>query len=263
MMPIVYTMLVLGALGILFGLVLSFADKKFHVPVDEKVGKIREAVAGANCGACGFPGCDGFAEAVAKGTAPIDGCTPGGSKTLNAIAQIMGVAAKESAPLVARVKCQGATGTAKERYQYEGYASCALANQYAGGPKLCQYACMGLGDCYRACKFDAIRIVDALATIDENKCTACGMCVAACPRDVIELLPKQSTVIVRCQSQAPAKEARESCGTACIACRRCEKACHSDAIHVTNGFARIDPEKCTRCQACVEVCPDKCITVVA
>lgn len=262
-MTIVYTILVLGALGILFGLVLTFADKKFAVPVDEKVAQIREAVAGANCGACGYPGCDGFAAAVAKGEAPIDGCTPGGSKTLNAIADIMGLKAEAAAPKVARVLCQGATGIAKLRYEYVGLASCALANQYAGGPTMCQYGCMGLGDCFRACKFDAIRIVDNLAVIDEEKCTACGMCVKACPRHVIEMLPKEAVVTVRCQSQAPAKEAREACSTACIACKRCEKACEYDAIHVNNGFAKIDPEKCTHCQACVAVCPDKCITVVA
>ena len=168
MMEIVYTILVLGALGIVFGLVLTFADKKFAVPVDEKVARIREAVAGANCGACGYPGCDGFSAAVAKGEAPIDGCTPGGSKTLKAIAEIMGVSAQESAPKVARVLCQGATGIVKPRYEYNGLTSCALANGFAGGPSMCQYGCMGLGDCYRACKFDAIRIVNDLAVIDEH-----------------------------------------------------------------------------------------------
>lgn len=262
-MTILYTVLILGALGVVFGLALTFADKKFAVPVDEKVAKIREAVAGANCGACGFPGCDGFAAAVAKGEAPIDGCTPGGSKTLHAIAEIMGMQADEAAPKVARVLCQGKNDVVKPRYEYVGRVSCALANQYAGGPTMCQYGCMGLGDCSRACKFDAIRIVDHLAVIDEEKCTACGMCVKACPRGVIAMLPKDAVVTVRCQSKAPARDARQACSTACISCKRCEKACQFDAIHVNDGFAKIDPDKCTHCQACVEVCPDKCITVVS
>lgn len=128
---------------------------------------------------------------------------------------------------------------------------------------MCQYACMGLGDCFDVCKFDAIRMVDTLAVIDEEKCTACGMCVKACPRGIIEMLPRKATVTVRCQNQASAKEARESCSKGCIACKRCEKACEFDAIHVNNGFAKIDPEKCTLCEACVAVCPCDCITVVA
>lgn len=262
-MPIVYAILVLGGLGIVFGVVLSFADKVFAVPVDEKVALIREAVAGANCGACGYPGCDGFAEAVAKGEAPITGCTPGGAKTLNALAEIMGMEAEAGDPLVARVLCQGSTGIAKERVNYDGYQSCALANQLAGGPKMCQYACMGLGDCKDACMFGAIEMVDTIAVINEEKCTACGMCVAACPRGIIKMWPRKATVTVRCQNEGSAKEARESCSKGCIACKRCEKACEFDAIHVNNGFAAIDPAKCTLCEACVAVCPCDCITVTA
>lgn len=260
-MPIVYALLALGGLGCLFGLVLTFADKKFYVPVDEKVARIRENVAGANCGACGFPGCDGFAEAVAAGKAPINGCTPGGAKTLNALAEIMGVTAEAGTPRVARVLCQGAAGIAKVRYESD-VATCALANKLAGGPKMCQYACMGLGDCFRACKFGAIKMENSIAVIDEEKCTACGMCVAACPRSVIEMLPKTATVTVRCQSQAPAKETRDACQKGCIACKRCEKTCRFDAIHVNNGYAKIDTDKCTQCEECVAVCPVKCITVV-
>lgn len=260
-MPIVYAILVLGGLGIVFGVVLSFADKVFAVPVDERVALVREAVAGANCGACGFPGCDGFAEAVVRGEAPITGCPPGGSKTVNALAEIMGVDAIEGEPMVARVLCQGSTENAKVRVNYDGYRSCALAGQLAGGPKMCQYACMGLGDCLDVCKFGAIRMEGSIAVIDEEKCTACGMCVDACPRGVIKLLPRKAIVTVRCQNQASAKEARESCAKACISCKRCEKACEFDAIHVNNGFASIDPQKCTLCEACVAVCPCNCITV--
>lgn len=261
MLDILNALLVMGGLGIVFGVILSFADKVFAVPVDEKVALIRDNLAGANCGACGYPGCDGFAEAVAKGEAPITGCPPGGSKTVQALAEIMGVSATASEPKVARVLCQGANEIAGIRYEYSGVESCAAAVAFAGGPKLCQYSCVGLGDCVNVCKFDALTIENDLAVIDDEKCTACGMCVNVCPRHVIELVPRSATVAVRCRSSAKAREARAACTHACIGCKRCEKACAFDAIHVADGFATIDQEKCTQCEECIKVCPNNCITV--
>lgn len=261
--PVLYAVAVLGALGIGFGLVLSFADKKFAVETDEKVQQIRECLAGANCGACGFPGCDGFAQAVAEGRAPVDGCKPAGNSCTQKIAEIMGTTVAEFVPQAARVLCQGATDIAKMRYIYDGYPSCHAAAQLAGGPKQCQYACIGLGDCVNACEFNAITIKNTIAEVDENKCTACGMCESICPRNVIRLLPRTSTVSVRCRNLAPAREAKDSCSNACIGCKRCVKECKYDAIEVINGVAVIDPDKCTHCGDCAKVCPCNCIVIVA
>lgn len=258
---ILFAVGVLGALGILFGLVLSFADKKFAVEVDEREAKIRACLAGANCGACGFPGCDGFAKAVVEGKTKVDGCSAGGAKVAKAVAEIMGVEVSASAPVAARVICQGESGVARERYEYDGYRSCLMASQMAGGPKVCPYACVGLGDCADVCHFDAIHIENGLAVIDPEKCTACGNCVNACPRHVIQLKPKDASVIVRCRNADTGRVAREACMKACIGCKRCEKECKYDAIHVVDGFARIDTDKCTRCGACAAVCPCGCITV--
>lgn len=257
---ILYAVALLGGLGILFGLMLSFADKQFHVEVDERVQRVREAVAGANCGACGYPGCDQFAAAVVRGEAPVNGCTPGGIKSAKAVGAIMGQQVADELPQVARVLCQGEQGISADRYEYTGYPSCQAASQMAGGPKKCTFACLGLADCQRACKFDAIRMVNGLSVIDPEKCTACGSCVKVCPRGIIRLLPRASNVIVRCQNTDGAREARENCLRACIACKRCEKACAYDAIHVENNCARIDPKKCTLCGACVKVCPTHAIT---
>ncbi|MDI9519570.1 MAG: RnfABCDGE type electron transport complex subunit B [Bacillota bacterium] len=254
---------VLGGMGVLFGLILTFADKKFAVPVDERVTRVREAVSGANCGACGYPGCDGYAEAVVKGEAPINLCTPGGQKTLDAFSEIMGQSAELADPVVARVLCQGEHEVVKTRYEYAGMQSCHTAASLAGGPTMCQWGCVGLGDCVRVCAFDAISIVNGIVNIDEEKCTACGMCVAECPRSVIKLLPKSAKITVRCQNAAPPKEAKDACEKACLGCKRCEKACQFDAIHVTNGVASIDPEKCTMCGECAKVCPTKCIEQLA
>lgn len=262
MIPVLYALAVMIILGIVFGIILSIADKKFAVTVDEKVEKIRNAVAGANCGACGYPGCDGFAAAVAKGEAPIDGCTPGGKKTLNLIAEIMGMQAAESEAKVARLLCQGQDGVANIRYEYTGFKSCQAASQFAGGPKLCQFSCLGLGDCVNVCKFGAMSLKNGIVSIDEEKCTGCGMCVKVCPRLALELLPKSASVIVKCQNRALGKQAKDACSTACIACRRCVKECKHDAIHVENNFAKIDVDKCTRCGDCARVCPMHSIVIL-
>ncbi|MBQ9300718.1 MAG: RnfABCDGE type electron transport complex subunit B [Clostridia bacterium] len=260
-LQVVFALLALGALGAVFGFVLDVAEKKFAVEQDERVAQVRAACAGANCGACGYPGCDGFAEAVVKGEAPVNGCSAGGAKTAQAIAEIMGGDAGVTEPKVARVICQGECGVAKERYNYDGYHSCQMAAQMVGGPKMCSYSCVGLGDCADVCKFDAIRIENGIAVIDPDRCTACGMCEKTCPRHAIRLMPRDASVIVRCQNSDTGRIAREACMKACIACKRCEKTCQYDAIHVENGFAKIDTDKCTRCGECAKNCPCSCITV--
>ncbi len=251
----------LGALGLIFGLMLGVAGKKLSVETDPRVDKVRECLGGANCGACGLAGCDVFAEAVVKGEIKPEACTPGGAQTAKSIAGILGVEVEEREPMVARVICQGTDGIARERYEYDGYKSCRAAASLAGGPKLCRFACVGLGDCMNSCVFNAINMVNGVAHIDEKLCKACGACVAACPRGVIELRPLEARVLVRCRNSDSGRLARSSCMKACIACRRCVKACEYGAVAVENGFARIDVDKCTRCGECAKVCPCGCITV--
>ena len=261
MMTIIYAVLLLGGLGLIFGAVLSFASKKFHVETDERVEQVRSCLAGANCGACGYPGCDGYAQAVVDGTAPINACAPAGAKGAQEIGKIMGLEAEASEKMVARVLCQGANGIAKDRYIYDGFKSCATAAAMAGGPKDCRFACVGLGDCQVKCAFDAITIENGLVVINPDKCTGCGACVKACPRSVIKLMPLSQQVIVRCRNTDAAKIAKAACDNACIGCGRCKKTCPNEAIVVENGCARILPEKCTGCGECAAVCPCKCITV--
>ena len=259
---IIFAVLVLGAIAIVFGLILSVAAKVFEVKVDERLPKIQECLAGANCGGCGYPGCAGCAEAILAGKAPVTACAPAGAEGAKKSAAIMGVDAGASEERqVARVRCQGIKGVAKERYTYDGYRSCAVAAGIAGGPKDCRFACIGLGDCMDHCAFGAITMQDGVAHIDEEKCTACGACVEACPRSVIELLPVSQSVIVRCRNSDVARAARAVCMKACIGCGRCKKECQYDAIVVENGYARILPDKCVRCGSCAAVCPCNCITI--
>lgn len=260
-MTILYAGLALGILGLLFGLLLTFASKKFHVEVDERIEQVRSCLGGANCGACGFAGCDAFAAAVVEGKAPVNGCAPAGEKGIKEISRIMGVENSATEKKVARVLCQGECGIAKERYIYDGYQSCAVAASLAGGPKDCRFACIGLGDCQDKCAFNAISMKNGIAVIDPAKCTSCGACVGACPRSVIKIMPVAQNVIVRCRNTDNGRVARAACMDACIGCGRCKKECQHDAIVVENNVARIDPEKCTRCGACAQVCPCHCITI--
>ncbi|MBW9311783.1 RnfABCDGE type electron transport complex subunit B [Fusobacterium nucleatum] len=88
MMPVA----VLGITGVLMGLFLAYASKKFEVEVDPKVEAILAILPGVNCGACGYPGCSGYASGVALEGAKMTLCAPGGPKVAAKIGDIMGVA---------------------------------------------------------------------------------------------------------------------------------------------------------------------------
>lgn len=251
---------VLGVLGLLFGVLLSIAGKKFEVKQDERVVLIREQLGGANCGACGFAGCDAFAEAVAAGEARVDGCPPGGPDAAKAIGNIMGVDVDVTERNVARILCQGAYSVAQDRYNYEGFQNCRTVASMSGGNKLCPYSCVGLGDCVTACAFNAISLKNQLAHIDPVLCGGCGECVKECPRGVISLMRESASVRVLCRNKDTGKQARESCMKACIGCKRCVKECSEGAITVEDNLARIDVTKCNQCGECVKVCPIGCIT---
>lgn len=250
---------VVGAVGILAGVLLGVASEKFKVSVDEKEIKIRELLPGNNCGGCGYPGCDGLAAAIAKGEAAPSGCPVGGEPTAMAIAAIVG-GEVSSRKMVAHVKCAGTCEKAKEAYEYFGPKDCKLAaNAPGGGPKACPYGCTGYGSCKAVCQFDAIQIVDGIAVIDKDKCKACGMCVAECPRHIIEMIPYEAEAVVDCNSKDFGKDVKANCEVGCIGCGICQKNCPEGAIAVENHLAVIDYEKCTGCGTCKEKCPVKII----
>lgn len=254
------TLIIFLILGLLLGAILAFASVKFHVETDPKLEEIIEALPGANCGACGYPGCSGCGKAIFEGKAPVNSCPVGGSTTAVAIAGIMGIEANsDQKPLVARVKCNGADN-AKAIYEYSGAKSCLLAKNSFSGMKLCDFGCFGLGTCAVSCPFDAIEMINGLPKVNAKKCTACGVCVKACPQFLMELIPQDQKVLVNCNNTDKAKNAMSACKVACIKCKKCEKACNFDAIHV-GGVAVIDYAKCTNCRACAEVCPTHAILV--
>ncbi|MBP8691688.1 MAG: ferredoxin, partial [Sedimentibacter sp.] len=73
-MVIAKAVAVTGGIGAICGLLLALAAKLFHIDVDQRITDVRNALPGANCGACGYAGCDAMAEAIAAGRAPVDGC---------------------------------------------------------------------------------------------------------------------------------------------------------------------------------------------
>jgi len=257
---LLFPVLSLGGLGLVFGAGLSLASKKFSVETDSRADEIREVLPGANCGACGYPGCDGLAAAIAKGNAPVDACTVGGSSVAEKVASIMGVKVEIKERMVARVLCQGDCEKAIDKYVYMGIEDCVAASILSDGQKGCRYGCLGLGTCERVCPFDAIHVNEkGIAEVDREKCTACNLCVAACPKNLIELIPVSSEVQVACHSTDKGKDVKAYCEVGCIGCRVCVKACPYDAMTFSNNLAKIDYGKCTNCMICVEKCPTKAI----
>lgn len=246
---------VLGGLGLLFGLVLGGASIVFQVKKDDKTDKIIALLPGANCGGCGFAGCENFAAAVAAGEVKPNKCPVNNEENTKKIAEIMGISVGNDERMCAVVLCRGTKGVAAEKYRYYGAEDCLAANRLAGGAKECAYSCLGLGSCVRACKFGAISIKDGVAVIDSEKCKACGVCVTVCPKKTIELVPYKAKVVAACQSRDKGSEVGKVCSIGCIGCKLCVKACPVDAIEVKNNFVKIDYNKCIGCNECVRKCP--------
>ena len=255
-MGIVIAALLVGGTGLFIGLFLGVAGVKFAVEVDEKEVAVREVLPGNNCGGCGYAGCDGLAAAIAKGEAPVGACPVGGEPVAQEIAAIMGQEVGESVREVAFVKCGGDCETAKEDYTYTGVQDCEMmAFVPSGGAKKCARGCLGYGSCVKVCGFDAIHIINGIAVVDKEACKACGKCVDKCPKHLIELVPYDQTTFVHCSSKDKGKVVTNSCEIGCIGCKKCEKACPSDAIKVTDFVAHIDYSKCTNCGTCKDTCP--------
>ncbi len=260
MNTIILSIVLLGVLGIAIGLLLGVAGKFFAVEVDERVDQVRECLPGNNCGGCGYPGCDGLAEAIVAGNAEVNGCPVGGAPVAERIGAILGVEAAAGEKMVAHVRCVGTCEQASVKYNYVGTMDCRQAVMVPGrGDKACSYGCLGLGSCVAVCQFGALSIQDGVAVVDEEKCVACGQCVDICPNGLISLQPYQMKYQVQCSSKDKGKDVMSVCKAGCIGCGLCAKECHFDAITLENNLATINPEKCKGCGLCAKKCPKKVI----
>lgn len=262
MTEIFFPVLIVSAIGIIAGLVLSIASIIMNVPKNEKVLKILEVLPGANCGSCGFSGCEGYAKALAQGKSAPGLCSPGGNKVANKISDILGVNNKKIDSKVAHVMCNGKTDCNSKKATYIGINSCAAAMQIHAGSGKCPYGCIGFGDCVKVCKYDAISIKDGIVKIDINKCVGCGMCVKTCPKNIIKLIPLKNQAIVDCSNSDKGVLTRKACNVGCVGCKLCEKSCEYDAIHVKNNLATVDNQKCIGCGKCHDACPNGCIPLI-
>lgn len=254
MSVVIWSLVIIGGLALLLGIGLAAAAKVFAVKKDERVEKIRACLPGANCGGCGFPGCDGFAEAVVKGEATLNGCAVSSADAVAKMGEIMGVSVETGEKKVARVHCGGSCESAKEKAAYRGIADCRAAQSVLHGVKACQYSCIGLGTCVQYCPFDAIHIEDGVAVVEEDKCAGCDACVAVCPAHTIHLEPASQKVFVACSNREMGKAVVNVCTVGCIGCKLCMKNCPEGAIEMVNNVPVIDAEKCTSCGICVEKC---------
>ncbi len=258
-MDILISVLWFALLGLVFGLILAIASKVLAIKKDERIEKLEECLPGANCGGCGYAGCSGYAQAVAKGEAKIGACTAGGNAVAQSMAKVMGVEADAVTEMRAQVMCCGTHDNAERKYIYDGPPDCVAANKLGGGDKKCPYGCLGLGSCANVCKFGAISVENGVATIDRDLCTGCGECTKICPKHIIQLIPVDKTYRVECMSEDKGAITRSYCQVGCIGCRICEKNCESGAITVVGSKAIIDYDKCTNCGVCATKCPRKII----
>ncbi len=250
----------LGLLGFLYAAFLGFSNRAFAVHIDPKLEKVLGCLPNSNCGACGFPGCLGLAEAIVAGNAEANGCVAGGNAVAQAVAEVLGVSLTPKTELIAFVACRAGRRTAKLNFDYQGVMNCQSAAVLFGGDKACRWGCIGLGSCVRVCPFDAIHVTEeGVALVDREKCTSCAKCVAACPRKLIDLVPKTQDILVACKNLDRGRKAKDTCSIACTACKICEKNCPHDAIHVVNNIAVIDYAKCNNCGICAEKCPQATI----
>ncbi len=264
----IYSVLTLSGIGAVAASILFVASKKFKVFEDPKIDEVEEELPSANCGACGFPGCRGFAEAIVNNPDDFDSfnCPVGGNDVMKKVAAIMGKEATEKEPTIAVLKCNGSRQNAPQKIIYSGEQNCALSHSMFSGESGCPSGCLGLGDCVDVCNFGALYIDEEtwLPVVDEEKCTSCGACVNVCPRGLFEIMPRgkdNKRIYVACMNTQKGAAAKKNCKVACIGCMKCTKVYETDSVKVTNFCSYISPDVDVENygSAIIASCPTKAI----
>lgn len=249
------------ALALLFTITLGVAKVRLHVDVDPRIERIEAVLPGANCGGCGAAGCSSFARSVVEGKLATDGCPVGGADMAAMVAEIMGLEFTAGHPVRPVVRCQARQQDRLLRADYKSIGTCAEAN-VVGGLQACTSGCLGFGDCFTACRYDAIKMVDGLPIIDYEKCTNCGACSTACPRNIIDRVPFSSDTMfaVACSNRDPGRAMKTICKVGCIACGACAKAA-GEIFEVRDNLAELNYDAYENADpdAAAQKCPTKVI----
>ncbi|MFO7560035.1 MAG: FAD-dependent oxidoreductase [Desulfobacterales bacterium] len=209
-----WALIVMGTLGVIIGIGLALASKIFYVYVDPMVLAVDDALPGANCGGCGYPGCASNAEAIVQGKSAPNSCVAGSAELAEIIAGLLGVSVEAKEPDIALPGCTYGLDEADIKYQYSGISDCRAVSLLSGGMKVCNVGCLGLGTCAKACPFGAITMGEAgLPVVDEEKCTGCGTCERVCPKHIITL----SSVTRRIIREYTTDDCTTPCQRACPA----------------------------------------------
>jgi len=251
--------IVLLVLALGFSVMLALLSKKLVVKKDERVEQILALLPGANCGACGYAGCSGLAEALVSGKAELSACRATSKSKKNEIAKILNIPSSNESDVIVVVACGGGTAC-KDKYEYQGYGDCRSMQLLADGRKACSVGCMGMGSCTDACSYSACEVnMSGFAEINHAKCIKCGMCVKACPKGIIKFIPAHAKVYVKCSNKDKGLAVKNICSKGCIGCGLCAKICPNSAITMKDNLPVIDYNLCSGCGLCAQKCPTEAI----
>lgn len=260
-MSVVIAFLIVGILGLVLGLGLAIAEKKLAVEKDPKLEELEAAMPGANCGGCGFAGCQAYADAVFSGAAPAGLCSPGGEALARRMGEILGIEVEVKERMVAFVFCSGSIETTTSDYAYKGMKDCNAAALLQGGPSGCKEGCLRLGSCMVVCPAGAIRYDEkGRVVVDKEKCIGCGKCVAVCPKNVIRMVPYTAEWLCACSNHEPGGKVRKTCKVGCIGCKMCETKVEGSPFKVESFLSVNDYHSDqSAAEAAAGICPQKCI----